>query len=124
MVYSNLLEAAEANHPRREQNISDMSSRSQDSGPAYKIKDDSNHEAAAGTDSNVLLVEKIHQRNLEAISARARIGVGLLGIIPGHVLDLDVIVDGELFVVGHGMKFLARGVRRGQGDENDVLIYS
>lgn len=67
----------------------------------YHVKYNSDHEAAAGADGNVLLVAKVVQGDLELIAAWARVEVGLLGFVEGHVLDLDLIVDRDVLVVRH-----------------------
>lgn len=67
----------------------------------YQVKDDPDHEAAAGTDSNVLLIAQIVEGDLELVATWARVRVELLGLVKSHVLDLDLIVDGDVLVVRH-----------------------
>ena len=67
----------------------------------YQIKDHSDHETAAGADSDILLVAKVVQSNLEAIATGTRVVVELESLIEGHVFDLNLIVDGQILVVGH-----------------------
>lgn len=62
-------------------------------GQIVKIKDDSNHQAAAGTHGNVLLVAQVVEGDLEAIAARARIVIDLESFVKCHVFDLDLVVD-------------------------------
>ena len=67
----------------------------------YKVKDDTDHETAAGADGNVLLIEQVVQSNLEFVATRTRIVVDLHGLIEGHVLDFDLVIDGNILVVRH-----------------------
>lgn len=59
----------------------------------YHIVDDSDHQAAAGADSDVLLLTKVIDGDLKAIPTRAGIVVDLESLIKGHILDLNLIVD-------------------------------
>lgn len=70
-----------------------------------RLKDNLNHERAARTDSDILAVAQVIDRDLEAVAARARVVVDLQCWVKGHVLDLDLVVDrlrhgGCVWVVG------------------------
>jgi hypothetical protein len=67
----------------------------------YEIENHPDHEAAAGANSNVLLVPQIVEHDLESVAAGARVVVHLERFVEGHIFDLDLIVDGKLFVVRH-----------------------
>ena len=66
-----------------------------------------NHQAAAGTHSDVLPVLKIHERNLKPVATGAWVVVYLQLLIPGHVLDFDLVVDGHMSVCHFVFKGLA-----------------
>ena len=84
-------------------------------GVSNKIKNDSNHQTAAGAHGNVLLVTQVVEGDLKAIAARTRIVVDLESFVEGHVFDLDLVVDRKP-VVSHR----ARGMRDA-GDHEDVV---
>ncbi|QBZ53813.1 hypothetical protein PoMZ_09503 [Pyricularia oryzae] len=66
------------------------------------LVDDADHEAAAWADGDVgLAVLQVSQSDLEAIAAGARVVVDLERLVVRHVLDLDLVVDGDFFLVGH-----------------------
>lgn len=66
----------------------------------YHLIDDPYHQAAAGAHGDVGgLVLQVGQRDLEAVAAGARVVVGLEGLVVRHVLDLDLVVDGDFLVV-------------------------
>lgn len=68
----------------------------------YHLIYHTNHQAAARAYSDVgLLVLKIPESDLEAIPARAWVEIGLQRLIVGHVLDFDLIIDRDFFVVRH-----------------------
>lgn len=75
----------------------------------YQVKDNANHQTAAGTHRDLLAIAQIIDANLEAVAAWARERVNLHGRVEGHVFDFDLIVYVEAFVC-HFVSFLgARG---------------
>lgn len=68
---------------------------------SYRLEYDTNHEAAAGTHGDILAIAEIVDEYLKAVATRARIGVELSDRVKVHVLDLYLVVDGSLVVVGH-----------------------
>lgn len=63
------------------------------------IVDYFDHEAAARTSGNVVaLIPQIIDGDLEPVTTRARVVEDLESLVPGHVLDLDLVVDGNLLV--------------------------
>ena len=73
-------------------------------GATHHLENNPNHQAARRAGGNVLAVLEVEQGNLKLVAARARVGVDLAGLVPGHVLDLDLVVDGNLLVVGHFLR--------------------
>lgn len=68
----------------------------------YEIIDDPDHQAAARAHGNVVgPVEKVLQCDLKAVATRARVVVEAAGRIVSHILNLDFVVDGEVFFVAH-----------------------
>lgn len=65
-----------------------------------KVKDDSDHQTAAGAYGNILFVAQVVDTNREAVAARAWVVIDLKRFVEGHVFDFDLIVNG-VFLVGH-----------------------
>lgn len=59
---------------------------------AYGVIDDADNQATAGAGRGVLVIRKLLPRDLETITAWARIVVNTIFFIPAHVLDLDLVV--------------------------------
>lgn len=67
----------------------------------YQVKDDSDHKTAARANGDVLLLEQVFEGNLKLVATRARELVDSHGLVKGHVLDFDLIVDRNTLVVRH-----------------------
>jgi hypothetical protein len=61
---------------------------------AHRVINDPDDEAAAWASRDVLVIGELAARDLEAVTARARIVEHLLGVVPAHILDLDFIIVG------------------------------
>ena len=59
---------------------------------AYGVVNDTDDEATAGTGCDVLIICKLLPRDLETITARARIVINALFLVPAHIFDLDLVV--------------------------------
>lgn len=60
----------------------------------YRIKNDSNNQAAARTGRHVLIVCQLVARNFEPVAAWTWVVVYLFFVVPCHVLDFDFVVVG------------------------------
>jgi hypothetical protein len=74
----------------------------------HLIKDNPDHQAAAGTARNVLAVAHVGYGDFEAVAARAGVVVDLQGRIVEAVLDFYLVVEVQLFV-GHGVLWPCAG---------------
>lgn len=87
----------------------------------YQIEDDPDHQTATGADGDILLVAQVLEQDLELVAARARVVVHLLGCVEGHVLDLDLVINGNFSIIGHfciraapcGLRPSVRTMKRG-----------
>jgi len=61
----------------------------------HRIEDDSDDQAATGTTSDVLCLFELASRDLEAIATGARVVEEVPIFIVGHVLQLDLVVEGD-----------------------------
>jgi hypothetical protein len=61
----------------------------------HHLKNDANHQRAAGADGDFFAVAQVCNADFKAIAAWAREMVDLQGRVEGHVLDFDLVVDGH-----------------------------
>lgn len=66
-------------------------------GEVVGVVDYADDEGTRGTMGNLFAVAQLLLCDLEEVTARALVGVGEELGVPGHVLDLDVVVNGLLF---------------------------
>ena len=59
---------------------------------AHWVVNDVDDEATAGKGCDVLIICKLLPRDLETITARARIVINALFLVPAHIFDLDLVV--------------------------------
>jgi hypothetical protein len=62
----------------------------------YLVKDDLDHQTAAGANGNFLAISEVCNPNLEAIATRARVVIDLECLVEGHVFDFNLIVYVEI----------------------------
>lgn len=58
----------------------------------YHVKDDPDHQTAAGAHRNFFSISEVCDPDLEAIATRARVVIDLEGFIEAHVFNLNLIV--------------------------------
>ena len=65
-----------------------------DASSTHWIEDHTDNQAAARASRDVLVVRQLPARDLKAVAAWARVVEDALRGVPGHVLDLDLVVVG------------------------------
>ena len=100
---------------------------------AYCFEDDSDLQAAAGADSNLLPIAKITKGDLELVATGTWIRIKCRSSIVGHILNFDLIVERhlvslevQLAVCSWGEMSLRRATRillRGRNDSVSLKYY-